>query len=51
MKSHLKFFDIVCFCISLLGGAYLLTIQDNPQGQPTTASSNAYSSYVENVIK
>ncbi len=51
MKSHLKFFDIVCFCISLLCGAYLLTIQENPQEQPTTGNSDSYSSYVENAIR
>jgi hypothetical protein len=50
MKSRLKFFDIVCFCISLLCGTYLLTIQENPQGQPTTGKSEPYSSYVENAI-
>jgi hypothetical protein len=50
MKSNLKLFDIICFCISLLCGAYLLTTQDNPQRQLTTGKSVSYSSYAEKTI-
>lgn len=49
MKKPLKFFDIACFCISLLCGAYLLTIQENPQGQPISANGESYSSYTNQI--